>query len=141
MLERRAERAELRLEVPDPDPHDRAPTGEGVQAGQLLREHQRVALGQDDDAGAQTRARRHGGAVRQRDDRIEDALGRRHRRRRRLRIRQDDVLAAPQRLESGRLGCARDPRDDVRIAARIRVDREETEAKGHRVLLTVQVRA
>src|SRR2546428_352621 len=74
LLERGAERAELRLQIADADAEDQPAVREPVEAGQLLGQHERVALRQDDDAGAETHAARYRGTVGQRDHRIEDRL-------------------------------------------------------------------
>ena len=64
---RHPDRGHLRLEVADPDAEDQPAAGEHVEAGGLLGEHQRVALGEDDQAGAEQDplgVRRRGGRAR-----------------------------------------------------------------------------
>src|SRR5262249_22703930 len=78
--ERRAESPELGLEVADADSEDQPAARQNVEARQLLGKDQRVSLRQDDDAGAESHARRHRRRVGQRDRRIEDRVGWRHRR-------------------------------------------------------------
>src|SRR3989454_3071178 len=45
--ERDAERVELGLQVPDPEAEDEAPAGDDVDARELLRQHQWIALRQE----------------------------------------------------------------------------------------------
>ena len=56
VLEGYAERVELRLQVADAEAEDQPPAGHHVDARQLLGEHERIALRQDDDAGAEAQA-------------------------------------------------------------------------------------
>ena len=51
--ERDADRVELRLEVADADPEEEPATAQKVEASDLFRQHQRVALRDDDDPGAE----------------------------------------------------------------------------------------
>ena len=111
-LPRDTERIELFLHPADADAQLDPAAGEVVQRGQFLREHQGVALRQDQDAGAQSQRRRCGSDVGQPDQWIRNRrlrscgnlsigrvrIGRRDRR------RHDDMFAAPHRLESHRLG-------------------------------------
>src|SRR6266404_1746434 len=54
--ERDAERVELGLQEPDPEAEDEAPAGDDVDARELLRQHQWIALRQDDDPGTELQA-------------------------------------------------------------------------------------
>ena len=71
----------------------------------------------------------------ERDDRIDDAIAGPERRGRRLGIGEHDVLAAPERLEAGGLGGARDAGRAVRIRAGAGGHREQAELEWHRDLL------
>src|SRR5204863_10905 len=53
VIERNAERVELRLQVPDAEAEDESSAGDHVDARQFLGEHQRIALRPDDDRGAE----------------------------------------------------------------------------------------
>ena len=75
-------------------------------SGDLLGQHHRVALGQDDDSGPQLHRRRVGGEEAQGDQRVQDRMVRLHRRGRLPRVRENDVLAGPHRLEPDALGQA-----------------------------------
>src|SRR5436309_10457941 len=143
--ERDAERVELGLQEPDPEAEDEAPAGDDVDARELLRQHQWIALRQDDDPGTELQALGVRRDERERDGRIEKRAFRvevlseaaprlvadaaRHGRGRhlRVRVRQDDVLARPDGLESGGLRrlCDADRRHGV--AARSHVDGEKAE--------------
>jgi hypothetical protein len=70
------------------------------------------------------------GDVGERDGGIEERRLRRRRRGRRLRIREDDVLAGPDRFEAGGLGRARDARRRLGLRAGTEVDAEEPELHG-----------
>ena len=98
-----ADRPELGFEVADTDAEREAATTEHVDARHLLRQHDRVSLREDHDAGGETDRGRRCRSKRQRDQRVECRILRPHRRRRDLRVRQHDVLASPQRLEAGSL--------------------------------------
>src|SRR6185436_11644874 len=69
--ERDAERVELGLQEPDPEAEDEAPAGDDVDARQLLRQHQWIALRQDDDPGTELHALGVRRDERERDGRIE----------------------------------------------------------------------
>src|SRR5207247_3968819 len=119
LSERDAERVELGLQEPDPEAEDEAPAGDDVDARELLRQDQWIALRQDDDPGTALHALGVRRDERERDGRIEKRAFRvevlseaaprlvadaaRHGRGRhlRVRVRQDDVLPRPDRLESG----------------------------------------
>ena len=90
------DRPELGLEVADTDPEREAAPTQHVDARRLLRQHDRIALREDHDAGGQADRRRCRSGERQRHQRVERRVLRRHRRRRDLWIRQHDVLAGPQ---------------------------------------------
>ena len=68
-----------------------------------------------------------GGRPRQREQRVERRILRRHRRRRHLRIGQHDVLARPHRIEPRRLGRLRRRDEPVGPAHRTHVDVDEPE--------------
>src|SRR5207245_3359723 len=143
--ERDADRVELGLQEPDPEAEDEAPAGDDVDARELLRQDQWIALRQDDDPGTELHALGVRRDERERDGRMEkrafrvEVLGEaaprlvadaaRHGRGRhlRVRVRQDDVLPRPDRLESGGLRrlCDADRRHGV--AARSHVDAEQAE--------------
>ena len=63
-LEVGADRPELRLEVADADAEREPPAGQHVEAGDLLGEHDRVALRHDHDAGREADRRRRRGRPR-----------------------------------------------------------------------------
>src|SRR5262245_6085493 len=69
--ERDAQRVELGLQKPDPDAEDQAPAGDNVDARELLRQHQGIALRQDDDPGTELHALGVRRDERERDGRIE----------------------------------------------------------------------
>jgi hypothetical protein len=83
-----------------------------VERRDLLRDVQRVALREDQDAGRELQGLRHGGDVRQRDQRVGnrhllgggDLSGRVVRVGRLVADRDDDVLDGPDRLDAGALG-------------------------------------
>ena len=83
VVERRADRVELGLQITGADAEDEPPFRHHVDARQLLREHGRVPLRQDDDAGAEPDGVGDGGDPRERDRGIEERDLRRRRRRRR----------------------------------------------------------
>ena len=74
LLERGAEGAELRLEIAHADAEDEAAIRHDVERGQLLREDQRIALGQDDDPRAEADPARVRGQEGERDDGVDDAI-------------------------------------------------------------------
>src|SRR5436853_594310 len=69
--ERDAERVELGLQEPDPEAEDEAPAGDDVDARELLRQDQWIALRQDDDPGTELHALGVRRDERERDGRIE----------------------------------------------------------------------
>src|SRR5437870_12496934 len=69
--ERDAERVELGLQEPDPEAEDEAPAGDDVDARELLRQDQWIALRQDDDPGTELQALGVRRDERERDGRIE----------------------------------------------------------------------
>src|SRR5207244_2878200 len=69
--ERDAERVELGLQEPDPEAEDEAPAGDNVDARELLRQDQWIALRQDDDPGTELHALGARRDERERDGRIE----------------------------------------------------------------------
>src|SRR3989454_10948829 len=77
VLERDAERAELRLDVTAPEAGDEPPTGDQVERRERLREQHRVVVREDEDARAQAEAARVRGHVRERDQRVEEGRLRR----------------------------------------------------------------
>src|SRR5213594_4271261 len=143
--ERDTERVELGLQVPDPEAEDEAPAGDYVDARELLRQHQWIALRQDDDPGTELHALGVRRDERERDGRIEKRAFRvevlseaaprlvadaaRHGRGRhlRVRVRQDDVLPRPDGLESGGLRRLCDADRRYGVAARSHVDGEKAE--------------
>ena len=110
---RHAEGVELLLHPADAEPQLDASAGEAIERRQFLGQHHGIALGDDEDAGAETQRRCRRGGERQPDQWVGD---------RRLRFRrdlavdgvrvprldgggEDDVLPTPHRLEAGRLGA------------------------------------
>jgi hypothetical protein len=87
----------------DADPEDRAPAGDVVERGELLRDHARVAQRQQDDSGAERDLPRHRAERRERDDDVED------------RVPVRDVVARPDRVEAELLGSHCDLVKDPRI--------------------------
>jgi hypothetical protein len=108
VIERRANRVELRLQVSDADSENQPSVRQHVGRGEFLGEHHRVSLRQYDDAGAKPNLRRMRRDERQRDRRIEHRVVGRHRRRRRLRVGQYHMLARPHAFEPRIFGRARD---------------------------------
>jgi hypothetical protein len=107
-----AERLELLLEPAHADAQLDATAAEAVERGDLLGQHHRVALGEDQDAGGQAdggRRRRHVAEPHQRVGNVE-RLAAGHLARRVVRVLRvvarghDDVLHGPQRLEAHLLG-------------------------------------
>jgi CofD-related protein of GAK system len=127
VFEGHAERVELLLQVADAEPEDEAPAREYVEAAELLREHERVALRQDHDAGAEADRLGRRGDVGQRSRRVQHGEVRRSGRRRRLRGRQHHVLTGPDRIEAGGLGGARRRHCGLRLRAGSRSDSEVAE--------------
>ena len=82
------------FEPADPDPEDQPPARQVVQGRQFLRERQRMAHRQHDDAGAEPHPLGHRGDPGQGQHRIVE-----QRRARKLRPRHDDVLADPDVAE------------------------------------------
>jgi hypothetical protein len=76
-LEWNPERPELGLEVSDAHAEDQAAAREDVERRELLGQDQRVALGQDDDAGAEPDPGGVRGEEGERHDRVGDAVLRR----------------------------------------------------------------
>src|SRR4029453_18437856 len=76
LLERGAEGAELRLEIANADAEDEPAIRHDVERGQLLREDERIALGQDDDPRAEADPARVRGQEGERDDGVDDAIAR-----------------------------------------------------------------
>ena len=105
----------------------RRPRLEHIDARRLLRQHDRIALREDHDAGGQADRRRRRCGERQRHQRVECRVLRRHRRRRDLWIRQHDVLAGPQRLEPGRLRSLGGRHELVGLDTQAHVDVEQAE--------------
>src|SRR5262245_3562294 len=125
VLEARADRVELGAEVPRADAEDEPPAREHVEARELLREHQGVALREDDDPRSEADPRGRRRDEGERDRRVEHRVVRRHGRGRGLGVGEHHVLARPERLEAGRLGGARHPRGHLGARARAGVDAEE----------------
>jgi hypothetical protein len=69
--QRRAERAQFGLEIADAEADDQSALAEHVDRRQLLGEQDRLALRQHDHPDREPHALRHGGEVRQRDDRLQ----------------------------------------------------------------------
>ena len=109
-----AQRVELFAHPTDADAELNPPTRQPIQRGDLLRQHERVALRHDQDARAEAQRRRRRGDKRQPDQRVGNrGIGQSRdlsvNRVRVLRIdggRKDHVLAAPHRVEAERLGLA-----------------------------------
>ena len=108
-----AEGVELLLQPADADAELDPPARQVVEGGQLLGQHDRVALREDEDAGGEAERRRDRGDVGQPDQRVRDGR-RRHRRHLpvgavrvggRVVVGVDDVLDGPDRLEAGGLGA------------------------------------
>src|SRR5207247_2514532 len=70
--ERDAEGVELLLQPPDPDAEDRAPAGEHVERRHLLRDVDRMALREDQDAGGEAQLLGHRCGEGERQDRVGD---------------------------------------------------------------------
>jgi hypothetical protein len=126
-LHRDADRGHLGLEVGDPDAEDQPPAGEDVEAGDLLGQHQRVALRQDDHAGAEQDALGVRGDVRERHERVEHRLLGLHRRRIGTRARQHHVLAGPEGVVAEPLGQLGHLGRRLRLGAGVVVDREQAD--------------
>ncbi len=69
-----AQRAKLGFQIANTDAEDQPPAGEDVQTGQLLGQHQRVALRQDDHPGTEPQPTTDRGGEGQRDDGVQDGL-------------------------------------------------------------------
>src|SRR6266540_873973 len=111
--QRHAERAQLRLDIADPDADGQPPLGQHVDRRELLRQQDRLPLRQHDHPEAQPHPagqRRHVG---QGHDRLDTRLVRRIAQTR----WQGDVVADPQRLEARLLGQPRPPDHRVRVGA------------------------
>src|SRR5579863_670762 len=124
MIERRADRIELGLEVAHSDAEDEAAVRQHIHRRQFLGEYNRIALWQYDDAGAKLHAFGMRGDKRQGDRTIDEGSIGRNGRRRRLRLGQHDMLSRPEALEAGLLCGARDGCSNRRISARTEIDAE-----------------
>ena len=74
LVEGHADRVVLVARPADAEPDVEAAPGDLVQRGELLRQHDRRVVGHDEDARAQTDARRHARHERERDHRIRHGL-------------------------------------------------------------------
>ena len=81
-------------------PSEQPAVAQHVERGGLLGQHQRVALGEDDDAGAEQHPLGGGGHEGEVHQRVEDGIGGLHRCRGHVGIGQHDVLAGPDRVEA-----------------------------------------
>jgi len=79
MFEVGTDRAELRLEVSNPDSQYQAAVAEYVETRNLFREYHGVPLRQDHDAGCDPQCGRVRGCPRERDERVERRILRSHR--------------------------------------------------------------
>ena len=123
--ERNAQRGELLGRPADADAEREPARRQDIQGCRLLGHDERVVLGQQQDAGRQPDALSVGRDEAQAQQRIEPVRVRRHRdpavagvriARRRV-VHHDDVLAAPQGREPGRIGGHGDGADDLGPAA------------------------
>ena len=95
-----ADRAELGFEVPDADTQRHPAVAQHVETRDLLREHDRIESQKDHDAAARRMGWTACRGPREREQRVECRVLRSHRRRRHLRVGEDDVLARPTRSRS-----------------------------------------
>ncbi len=121
------QRPEFGFEIPDAHPEEQSALREDIDAGHLLGQNQRVALGEDDDAGAQLDGRGARGDERQRNGGIEERGQRPDGRGRNLRVGEHHVLAGPDGLEPGGLGRLGDLAGHIGVGADAGVDGEESE--------------
>jgi hypothetical protein len=133
------QRAKLGFQVADAKSENQPSAGQHVQTGQLLGQHERVALRQDDHPRAEPQAATDRGGERECHDGIQDGLGRVHGRRRHAWIRQHYVLPNPDRLEACRLGLLHGPNQHLGVQTRALIDVEQREL--HRLRVSVRGRS
>ena len=122
-----ADGPELGLQVAGADTQHEAAAAEHVEAGDLLGEHQRLTLREDDDPGPEPHAGRGGGDEGQPDQRVQDGVGRLHRRGRHPRAGEHHVLAGPQRVVAEVLGQAGQLEPGLGSRGRVAVEAEDTD--------------
>ena len=132
-IERNAQRGELRGEVADADADHQPPARDLIDARQLLGQQHGLVQRQLQDAGGDGDRRRVRRRQRESDDGVEERDLGRDRVVGRLRAGEDEVLAGPQRVESGGLGVLRHSHQRVGIGAGPVVDRVEPELHGRTV--------
>ena len=128
-----AQRGELGLQVPHAHAEVQPPLRQHVEARGLLGEDERVALREDDDAGAEREPLGRGRDEREVHQRVEDRVARPHRRGRDAGVGQHDVLPRPPRVVPELLAQTGQPEG---VGGRQRRPRVQTEhAELHRSTL------
>ena len=127
---RDAQRRELRRTISGPHPNDEPTSGDDIEARELLGEHKRISLGQDDDATRHPDGPGVGGDQCQGNRRVEHGgLGGKWGIRG-FRVGKHDVLPGPDRFEPCHLGRLRDPNRSFRVATGRVVDGKQPDLHG-----------